>query len=87
MSCQLKTIFSISVSIVFCFLFRYEPSEPINVTVLESSPMILNFTLSGKEVHEQGKNDISYPQIIPVFNNRLSEFYKLILDDYNDQDY
>jgi len=83
---QLKHIFSTSVSIIFCSLFRYEPSDPVNVTVLEGTPMILNFTLSDKEVYEQGKNDINYLQIVPLFN-RLPALYKLILDDYDDQDY
>jgi len=83
---QLKHIFITSVSIIFCFLFRYEPSDPVNVTVLEGTPMILNFTLSDKEVYEQGKNDINYLQIVPLFN-RLPALYKLILDDYDDQDY
>jgi len=48
--------------------------------------MILNFTLSDKEVYEQGKNDVNYLQIVPLFN-RLPALYKLILDDYDDQDY
>lgn len=68
-------------------LFRYEPSEPVNVTVLDGTPTILNFTLSNKEVfYEQGKNDINYPQVVPIpLFNRLP-FYELI-DDYDDQDY
>lgn len=68
------------------FLSRYEPSEPVNVTVLEGTPTILNFTLNNKDVfYEQGKSDINYPQIVPLIN-RLP-FYELIIDDYDDQDY
>jgi len=36
--------------------------------------------------NEQGKNDVNYLQIVPLFN-RLPALYKLILDDYDDQDY
>lgn len=82
-----KNIFSVFVSIIFCFQSRYEPSDPIDVTVLEGTPKILNFTLSGKEVKpEQGKSDIDYPQIVPLFN-KFPALYKLIIDDYDDQDY
>lgn len=84
---SLENTFSVLVFIIFCFLFRYEPSDPINVTVLEGIPKVLNFTLSSKEVKpEQGKSDIDYPQIVPFFN-RFPTLYKLIIDDYDDQDY
>ncbi|KAG5333446.1 CBPD Carboxypeptidase, partial [Acromyrmex heyeri] len=43
---------------VYCVAWGYEPNEPVSVTVLESSPTILNFTLSGKEVHEQGESTV-----------------------------
>lgn len=85
----MKNIFQhTSVSIIYIFfLFRYEPSEPVNVTV-EGTPKILNFTLSSKEVfYEQGKSDTNYPEIVPIpLFNRLP-FYELIIDDYDDQDY
>lgn len=56
----------VSIAIV-CFLFRYEPSEPINVTVVEGAPTIVNFTLSDSDMrNEQGKIDIDYPQIISL---------------------
>lgn len=72
---------------VYATAWGYEPSEPVTVTVLEGTPTILNFTLRTKGVDEQGKSDIiNYPQIVPLFN-RLPAFYKLILDDYEDQDY
>lgn len=73
---------------IYFFLSRYERSEPVNVTVLESTPTILNFTLSSKEVfYDQGKSDTNYPQIVPIpLFNRLP-FYELIIDDYDDQDY
>lgn len=71
---------------VYAIAWGYESSDPATVTVLEDAPTILNFTLSGREVYEQGKGDINYPQIVPLFN-KLPALYKLILDDYDDQDY
>ncbi|KYM95838.1 Carboxypeptidase D [Cyphomyrmex costatus] len=43
---------------IYCVAWGYEPSEPVNVNVLESSPTIVNFTLSDKEVYEQGENTV-----------------------------
>ncbi|KYN37346.1 Carboxypeptidase D [Trachymyrmex septentrionalis] len=43
---------------VYCVAWGYEPSKPVSVTVLENSPTILNFTLSGEEVHEQGESTV-----------------------------
>lgn len=68
------------------FIFRYEPSEPINVTILEGTPTILNFTLSGGEIsYEQGKSDIDYPRIVPLFN-RFPALYNMIMD-YDNREY
>jgi len=65
---------------------RYEPTEPINVSVLEGIPTIVNFTLNGEISHEQGKTDIDYPQIIPLFHRFPASLYKMILD-YDDPNY
>ncbi|XP_011647483.1 carboxypeptidase D-like [Pogonomyrmex barbatus] len=43
---------------VYAAAWGYEPSDPINITVLEGTPMILNFTLNGKEVIEQGESTV-----------------------------
>lgn len=67
-------------------MFRYEPSEPLNVTVLEGKPTILNFTLNSKEgLYKQGKSDIDYQQALPLLK-RISALYKAVMD-YDHQDY
>lgn len=68
------------------FLFRYEPSEPVNVTVFEGRPTILNFSLNSREVpYDQGKIDVDYPQIVPLFN-RFPAPYKMIIN-YDNPNY
>lgn len=63
-----------------CFLFRYEPSESVNVTLLKDTPTILNFTLNGGEIsYDQGKTDINYPQILPLFN-KFPALYNMLTD-------
>lgn len=81
---KLEIIFNKHISL-FCCLFRYESSEPVNVTVLEGIPTFLNFTLSRREISdEQGNIDIDYPQI--SFFNKLLTPYEMIID-YNKQIY
>lgn len=71
---------------IYATAWRYESSDPVNVTVLEGTPMIVNFTLNSEEVsYEQGKSDIDYPQIVPFFN-RFPALYKMIMD-YENRDY
>ncbi|XP_071636954.1 carboxypeptidase D-like isoform X2 [Temnothorax longispinosus] len=41
---------------VYATAWGYEPSKPVNVTVLEGTPMILNFTLNNKEVFYEQAN-------------------------------
>lgn len=69
-------------------MFRYESTEPVNVTVLEGIPTILNFTL--REISdEQGNADIDYPQIFfnkSTFFNKLLTPYEMIID-YNKEIY
>ncbi|XP_077256149.1 carboxypeptidase D svr [Temnothorax americanus] len=44
---------------VYATAWGYEPSKPVNVTVLEGTPLILNFTLNDKEVfYEQGEGTV-----------------------------
>lgn len=67
-------------------MFRYEPSEPVNVTVFEGRPTILNFSLKGRKIScEPGKTDVDYPQIVPLFN-KFPALYKMIID-YDNPDY
>ncbi|KAL0114982.1 hypothetical protein PUN28_010506 [Cardiocondyla obscurior] len=41
---------------VYATAWGYEPSEPVNITVLEGTPMLVNFTLNNKEVFEEQAN-------------------------------
>ncbi|XP_020298927.1 carboxypeptidase D-like [Pseudomyrmex gracilis] len=50
---------------VYSIAWGYEPSKPLNVTVLEGRPTILNFTLNSKEeLYKQGKNVIDVEETI-----------------------
>lgn len=70
---------------VYATAWGYESSEPVNVTVLEGNPTILNFTLNRREIFdEQGNTDIDYPQI-SFFNNLLAPYGMII--DYDKQTY
>jgi carboxypeptidase D len=67
--------------------FRYKPSEPINVTVHEGVPTIVNFTLEPATSERlQGKSELYYPRVVPVLAELSSlekAFASLNVRDYN----
>lgn len=71
---------------VYATAWGYKSSEPVNVTVLEGIPTILNFTLSRREISNEGNRDIDYPSQISLFNKLLAP-YEMIIEDYNNQIY
>ncbi|XP_012216053.2 carboxypeptidase D-like [Linepithema humile] len=52
---------------VYATAWGYEPSEPVNVTVFEGRPTILNFSLNGREVpYDQGEDGVNIEEVRPV---------------------
>lgn len=50
---------------MFIFNRRYQPSEPINVTVEPGEPTIVNFTLKQDTFDDQGNQDIMVVRLYP----------------------
>ncbi|EFN82672.1 Carboxypeptidase D [Harpegnathos saltator] len=50
---------------VYATAWGYEPSESVNVTVLKDIPMILNFTLSSREMfYDQGEDAVEVEEVM-----------------------
>lgn len=63
---------------VYCLFFRYKTSEPINVTVVDGAPTIVNFTLIPPPLDEQGNlEQVDYPRVVGVMS-RVTPLERMI---------